>query len=103
MEEQKISEESSQPNHEEDAEESVTQEEWNLESPSHEDMWTNFMFGSGPRHPPNIHQHERQTNQSYINYEELMANIDTLMVSVQNLKPLFQKVYPYIEQIWKKK
>jgi hypothetical protein len=99
MEEQNISEESGRSNHEESPE----QEKSNLENPSHEDVWTSFMFGSGPRHPTNIQQNEPPANRSYIDYEELMGNIDTLVVSVRNLKPLFQKVYPYIEQIWKKK
>lgn len=38
-----------------------------------------------------------------INYEELMNNIDTLMTSASQLKPLLKKASPFLEQFWKKK
>lgn len=64
-----------------------------------EDPFTTMMFGR--RNSVNTENENEQ--QSYtINYEELMVNIDKLVESAQNLKPLFHKVYPMIEQLWKK-
>lgn len=68
-----------------------------------QDPFTAFMFGRRRGHPPREQYQEQAYNQSTINYEELMMHIDTLVASVQGLKPLFQQVYPFIEQIWKKK
>ncbi|MBO0961212.1 hypothetical protein J1P26_16030 [Neobacillus sp. MM2021_6] len=74
---------------------------------SRQDRFTSFMFGSRSEHHQQIHPHhqhqEPKQNQSTINYEELMMNIDTLYESVRGLKPLFDKIYPVIEQFWKKK
>jgi hypothetical protein len=66
-----------------------------------EERFARFMFG-GKRE----HRSEQQTqtnNQSSIDYGTILENIDILMESAQNLKPVFNKVYPYIEQFWKKK
>ncbi|MFZ7944580.1 MULTISPECIES: hypothetical protein [Bacillaceae] len=72
-----------------------------------QDRFTSFMFGHrrehNPHHQTNHHRQEHTHNQSTINYEELMMNIDTLMESVRGLKPLFHKIYPFVEQLWKKK
>lgn len=67
------------------------------------DPFTALMFGSRAtdRHGRQIHQPAAQ--EQGINYEELMLNIDKLMESAKGLKPLFQKIYPVIEQFWKKK
>ncbi|WP_413302057.1 hypothetical protein AA0X95_23080 [Bacillus sp. 1P10SD] len=68
------------------------------------DRFTSLMFGPGRQQPSRDHQtQESPRQQSTIDYEELMNNIDTLMESMKGFKPLFQKVYPYIEQLWKKK
>ena len=68
-----------------------------------QDRFTSFMFGSRRRNQPHQQHQEPVQNQSTINYEELMMNIDALYESVQGLKPLFNKIYPFIEQFWKKK
>jgi len=89
-------------------EEEQERHEWNdlerqVESPEHieQDRFTSLMFG--PRREPHSQHHQEPVhNQSTIDYEELMVNIDNLMKSVRGLKPLFQKVYPFIEQFWKK-
>lgn len=69
------------------------------------DRFTSLMFG--PRRDSDgqrSQQHlEPKQNQSAIDYEALMMNIDTLLDSVRGMKPLFSKVYPFIEQLWKKK
>ncbi|XJZ28175.1 hypothetical protein ACF5W4_05085 [Bacillota bacterium Lsc_1132] len=62
-----------------------------------EDHFSRFMFGRARRVP------EEKIQQPSINYEELMSNIDTLMESARNLKPLFDKVYPKISQFFLKK
>ncbi|MFJ7729367.1 hypothetical protein ACIQXV_25005 [Neobacillus sp. NPDC097160] len=78
-----------------------------VESQEHivQDRFTNLMFG--PRREPHQNHHQPHQepiqNQSTIDYGELMMNIDNLMESVRGLKPLFLKVYPFIEQFWKKK
>ncbi|MEH7416384.1 hypothetical protein V7266_13945 [Neobacillus drentensis] len=75
------------------------------EEQNKEDRFTSFMFG--PRRNNNRqrdHNHpEPKQNHSTINYDELMTNIDTLVESVRGLRPLFSKVFPFIEQLWKKK
>ncbi len=73
----------------------------NRNSPEH-DGW---LFGGGTRD-----QHEdddslsRKVNNilNNINYEELMNNIDTLMTSASQLKPLLKKARPLIDQFLKK-
>jgi len=69
------------------------------------DRFTSLMFGTGRDSDGQRSQHqlEPKQNQSAIDYEELMMNIDTLLDSVRGMKPLFSKVYPFIEQLWKKK
>ena len=68
------------------------------------DHFTDFMFGSRKREQPLIPEsHEPATGPSYIDYEQLMVSFDMLMESIQNLKPLFHKFKPFVEQIWKKK
>jgi hypothetical protein len=70
-----------------------------------EDRFTSLMFGSRRDSDGQRSQQrpEPKQNQSAIDYEELMVNIDTLLDSARGLKPLFSKVYPFIEQLWKKK
>lgn len=84
----------------EDREGSEKHKEWEAE-----DRFTSFMFGPRKASKGNSPQHheEPRNNQSTIDYEKLMTNIDTLLDSFRGLKPLFSKVSPYIQQIWKKK
>ncbi|MGG3561196.1 hypothetical protein ABES03_06300 [Neobacillus rhizosphaerae] len=77
-------------------------EERKHEERKESDRFNSLMFGPG-RQPQRDHQtQEAPHQQSTIDYEELMNNIDALMESMKGFKPLFQKVYPYIEQLWKK-
>lgn len=39
---------------------------------------------------------------SSLDLDELMANIDTLIESAKNLKPVFQKALPKFERLWQK-
>jgi hypothetical protein len=70
---------------------------------SSEDHFSQFMFGTKRKADQSEPSEFETGTQPSINYEELMIHIDTLMESAKNLKPLFQKVYPFVEQIWKKK
>lgn len=80
-----------------------TEEKWE------EDPFTALMFGHGRgrqgqgtvQHDP-LFQH-RQYQPPNIDYTEIMGHVDTLMESARGLKPLFQKIYPFVEQLWKKK
>jgi hypothetical protein len=67
------------------------------ESQYTEDPFTRMMFGS----KSNETEKEPQQSSS-IDYEELMTNIDNLVESARSLKPFFHKIYPVIEQLWKK-
>jgi hypothetical protein len=67
------------------------------------DPFTDFMFGPGRGIESRDTEPRENPNQHYIDYGELMVNIDILMESVKNLRPLFNKVYPFFQQIWKKK
>jgi hypothetical protein len=60
------------------------------------DPFTRMMFGSRNE------DKETMYHQPSLDFEELMVSIDTLIDSAKNLKPLFQKVLPVIEQLWKK-
>ena len=68
-----------------------------------DDRFARFMFG--PRREMNrkVEPTSTETKQPSIDYSALMENIDILMRSTENLKPLVKKVYPFVEQLWKKK
>lgn len=70
-----------------------------------EERFNQFMFGStwGTARPRPVQGTFNKGSQHYIDIDQLMMNIDTLVESVRNLKPLFQKVTPFVEQLWKKK
>lgn len=66
-----------------------------------------WLFGN--RHSSNTINNESMTSQAKINqilnnldFVALMDNIDTLVQSAQQLKPLYSKVSPMIKQIFKK-
>jgi hypothetical protein len=69
-----------------------------------EDHFTNFMFGQRRNLPQRREQeHELNTNQNYIDYEQLMIHLDSFIESTKDFKPLFQKFKPFVEQFWKNK
>ncbi|MGG1396338.1 hypothetical protein ABE288_00335 [Bacillus salipaludis] len=70
----------------------------------HGNMFDQFMFGPGQRKQEQLQSPETNYSQNYIDYGELIVHLDTLVDSARNLKPLFQKIYPFIvEQFLKKK
>lgn len=70
---------------------------------SREDRLSQFMFGT--RKQPDLPPSQPTENQPTqgINFEELMKHVDTLMGSYDQLKPLFQKVTPFVTQFFTKK
>ncbi|MDR7000815.1 hypothetical protein [Neobacillus niacini] len=66
-------------------------------------LFDQFMFGTGQRGQEPFQPPETNYPPNYIDYGELIVHLDTLVESARNLKPLFEKVYPFIEQFWKKK
>lgn len=79
-------------------------EDQKIDVQKNQDRFTSFMFGSrSEQYQKDDHHHGPSTNPSSLDYEELMINIDTLMESIRGFKPLLEKVYPYIENILKKK
>jgi hypothetical protein len=83
--------------------EELSREEQNSNEFSREERLNNFMFGTRRDIDQSEHTEVSESNQSTIDYEQLMIHIDTLMESAKSLKPLFQKVYPFIGKIWQKK
>jgi hypothetical protein len=76
------------------------EEDESRETHNDEDPFTRMMFGSG--NPGNRNTENDLLQPSGLDFEELMVNIDALVESAKNLKPLFQKVFPVIEKLWKK-
>lgn len=67
------------------------------------DRFNRFMFGEGRVHQQETIKDSRKSNPSSPNIGVILENIDVLMESAQNLKPLINKVYPLVERFWKKK
>jgi hypothetical protein len=83
-------------------EENQKREDPSVGGPGVEDPFSRFMFGPGRRIEELPPQRMENGSQSSIDFEELMVNFDRLTESVQNLKPLFRKFLPLMEQFWKK-
>lgn len=84
-------------------EEAQEQTEGNIQTahqPEEEDHFSRFMFG-GRRQSSG--ESIQQPVEPLIDYEELVVNIDTLVESARNLKPLFKRVYPAVSQFFFKK
>jgi hypothetical protein len=70
------------------------------------DPLSDFLFG--PRRPRRdekeqlpVIQEEPETQS--VDLSEMMIHFDTLMESYSNLKPLFSKIQPLIQMVWKSK
>lgn len=68
----------------------------------HEDPFTRMMFGSRGQMEDQQQQPSGKTPGTSIDLDELMTNLDTLIESAKNLKPVFQKALPTLEKIWNK-
>ncbi|MEH7013548.1 hypothetical protein V7087_22530 [Neobacillus niacini] len=72
---------------------------------SQDDRFSKFMFGDRKGAMPHNHNHREVPNNktSTFDVESIIENIVKLKDSSQNLKPLIQMVYPFVEQFLKKK
>jgi hypothetical protein len=80
---------------------------WNMGIERHrqspDDRFSRMMFGNRRDDLRNHHHEAPNSNQSSINIESLIDSVGKLRESSQNLKPLIQMVYPFVEQFFKKK
>ena len=68
------------------------------------DRFTDFMFGNRKAHHQSFDQQQDvNPSQNYIDYEQLMFHIDSLIESTKDFKPLLKKFRPFLEQFWNKK
>jgi hypothetical protein len=79
------------------------EKERNDQKQSQGDPFSRMMFGDrrGSTHSNN--HKVPNSNQNSLDFESLFENIVKLKDSSQNLKPIVQMVYPYIEKFLKKK
>lgn len=75
----------------------------NREERGTEDRFSRFMFGRSREVGQSEHQSVESSPPPAIDYEKIMNDFDSLIESARNLKPLFQKVYPLVREIWKNK
>lgn len=68
----------------------------------HENHFDRFMFGPNRNRRQAVPHKAKRKSSISPDFAAIIENIDTLMDSAQNLKPLVKKVYPIVEQFWKK-
>ncbi|MFJ5760111.1 hypothetical protein ACIQAA_13475 [Neobacillus sp. NPDC093182] len=68
-----------------------------------EDPFSRMMFGDRRESIRGKHHSFPQSNPSSLDIESIIENISKLRDSSQNLKPLLQMVYPFVESFLKKK
>lgn len=67
------------------------------------DRFNRFMFGPGRIQHHETKKEKNQSSSSSPDIGAILENVDSLMKSAQNLKPLINKVYPLVERMWKRK
>lgn len=80
----------------------MEEKEQNMER-NDDDRFNRFMFGPGRAHHRNTEKESKRSNPSSLDIGAILGDIDVLMKSAQNLKPLLNKVYPLVDRFWKKK
>ncbi|MEH7253490.1 hypothetical protein V7111_15290 [Neobacillus niacini] len=68
-----------------------------------EDHFSRMMFGNRSEDMRTTPHKVSDSNPSSINLEAIFDNIEKLKESSQNLKPLVQMVYPFVERFLNKK
>lgn len=68
-----------------------------------EDRFSRMMFGDRRESIRGKHHSVPQSNPSSLDIESIFENISKLKDSSENLKPLFQMVYPFVQGFLKKK
>jgi hypothetical protein len=71
----------------------------NQEKTEHEHLARDFMFGDHRRNDRNDNESHSEGSSflSQIDFDEVLHHVDTLISSAKELKPLFGKVRPYID------
>lgn len=76
----------------------------NLGKDSHrDDRFSRMMFGDRRENIRGNHHSVPDNNSSSLDFESIIENISKLRDSSQNLKPLIQMVYPFVQGFLKKK
>jgi hypothetical protein len=68
-----------------------------------DDRFSRMMFGDRRESMRGNHHREPDNNSSSLDIESIIENISKLRDSSQNLKPLFQMVYPFVQGFLNKK
>jgi hypothetical protein len=68
-----------------------------------DDRFSRMMFGDRRESIRGKHHSVHQSNSSSLDIESIIENISKLRDSSQNLKPLLQMVYPFVQGFLKKK
>lgn len=68
-----------------------------------DDRFSRMMFGDRRGSLRGNHDSGSQSNPSSLDIESIVENISKLRDSSQNLKPLIQMVYPFVQGFLKKK
>jgi hypothetical protein len=68
-----------------------------------DDRFSRMMFGDRRESIRDSHHGVPDSNPSSLDIESIIENISKLSDSSQNLKPLFQMVYPFVQGFLKKK
>jgi hypothetical protein len=68
-----------------------------------DDRFSRMMFGDRRQSIREDHHSVPESNPSSLDIESILENISKLRDSSQNLKPLFQMVYPFVQGFLKKK
>ncbi len=79
------------------------EKERNRHQQSPNDRFSRMMFGDKRDGMRTNSYDSPDSHPSSIDFEAIFDNIGKLKESSQNLKPLIQKVYPFVEQFFKKK
>ena len=79
------------------------EKERNRHHQNQEDRFSRMMFGNSSEGIRTNSHKAPDSNPSSVNLEAILDNIGKLKESSQNLKPLIQMVYPFVEQFLKKK
>ena len=68
-----------------------------------DDRFSRMMFGDRRESIRSNHNNVPDSNSSSLDIESIIESISKLRDSSQNLKPLFQMVYPFVQGFLKKK
>lgn len=68
-----------------------------------DDRFSRMMFGDRRQSVQDNRHRVPESNSSSLDIESILENISKLKDSSQNLKPLFQMVYPFVQGFLKKK